>query len=133
MFWNQLFQTCLFLQKIHGMFKHHQAVVFHILLCNVYGLFSNVRFYLSIFTFAHHHAAHSFVLSICFSHSNPHVLISSNYLRRFSRVGSLGYSKAIFIISHILFSMLEIKVYSIIVSKVFGMTIVVNFLFAIVK
>ncbi len=30
-------------------------------------------------------------------------------------------------------SMLEIKVYSIIVSKVFGVTIVVNFLFAIVK
>jgi hypothetical protein len=29
--------------------------------------------------------------------------------------------------------MLEIKVYSIIVSKVFGVTIVVNFLFAIVK
>jgi hypothetical protein len=29
--------------------------------------------------------------------------------------------------------MLEIKVYSIVVSKVFGVTIVVNFLFAIVK
>jgi len=41
--------------------------------------------------------------------------------------------KAFFIILHILFHMLEIKVYSIIVSKVFGVTIAINFLFAIVK
>jgi hypothetical protein len=34
---------------------------------------------------------------------------------------------------YILFSMPEINVYSIIVSKVFGVTIHVNFLFAIVK
>jgi hypothetical protein len=34
---------------------------------------------------------------------------------------------------HILSSMLEIKVYLIIVSKVFGVTIAINFLFAIVK
>jgi hypothetical protein len=47
-------------------------------------------------------------------------------------VGSLGYSKDVFIISHILSNMLEIKVYSIIVSKVFDVTIIVNFLFAIV-
>ncbi len=68
----------------------------------------------------------------CFVHSNPHILISNNCLSGFNRVGSLGYSKGIFIISHILSSMLEIKVYSIIVSKVFGV-IIVNFLFAIVK
>jgi hypothetical protein len=48
-------------------------------------------------------------------------------------VGSLGNSKGIFIISHILFSMLEIKVYSIIISKVFGVTITIIFFFAIVK
>jgi len=48
-------------------------------------------------------------------------------------VGSLGNSKGIFIISHILSSMLEIKVYSIVISKVFGVTITINFLFAIVK
>ncbi len=40
--------------------------------------------------------------------------------------------KAIFIILHILCHMLEIKV-SIIVSKVFGVTIAMNFLFSIVK
>jgi len=60
-------------------------------------------------------------------------LIFNNYLKGSSRVGSLGYYNGVFIISHILSSMLEIKVYSIIVSKVFGVTIVVNFLFAIVK
>ncbi len=48
-------------------------------------------------------------------------------------VRSLGNSKCVFIILHILCSMLEIKVYLIIVSKVFGTTIVVNFVFAIVK
>jgi hypothetical protein len=41
-------------------------------------------------------------------------------------VGSLGYSKGVLIISHILFNMLKIKMYSIIVSKVFGVTTVVN-------
>jgi hypothetical protein len=48
-------------------------------------------------------------------------------------VRSLGNSKGAIIISHILSNMLEIKVYSIIVSKVFGVIIVVNFVFAIVK
>jgi hypothetical protein len=48
-------------------------------------------------------------------------------------VGSLGNSKGVFIILHILSNMLEIKVYSIIVSKVFGVTIAVNFFCAIVK
>ncbi len=133
MFWNQLFQTCSFLEKIHGMCKHCPLVIFHIFLQNVYNLFEQCKIFLSIFAFAHHHAAHSFVLSICFSHFNPHVLIFSNYLRGFSRVGSFEYSKGVFIISHILFSMFEIKVYLIIVSKVFGVTIAVNFLFTIVK
>jgi hypothetical protein len=53
-------------------------------------------------------------------------------LKGYSKVGFLGYSKGVFIILHILFSMFEIKVYSIIISKVFGVTIVVNFFFAIV-
>ncbi len=88
---------------------------------------NNVRFSLSIFAFIHHHVAYSF-----FVHFDPHVMISSNYLKGSSRVGSLGYSKDVFIISHILSNMLEIKVYSIIVSKVFDVTIIVNFLFAIV-
>ncbi len=73
---------------------------------------SNLRFSLSIFSFAHCHVAHSFVLSICFFHFNPHVLISSNYLKGSKKVGSLGYSKGIFIILHNLSNMLEIKVYS---------------------
>ncbi len=94
---------------------------------------SNVKLFLPIFAFAHHHATHSFVLSISFFLSDPHILISSNYLNESSKVGSLGYSKGNFTILHILFNMFEIKVYSIIVSKVFGVTIALNFLFAIVK
>jgi hypothetical protein len=67
-----------------------------------------------------------------FFHSDLHVLISNNYLRGSSRVGSLGNFEGIFIILHIVSCMLEIKVYSIIVSNLFGVTIVVNFLCAIV-
>jgi hypothetical protein len=39
----------------------------------------------------------------------------------------------VFFISHIIFDILEINIYSIIDSKVFGVTICVNFLLAIVK
>ncbi len=94
---------------------------------------SNARLSLFIFAFAHCHATHSFVFSICFFHSYPHVLISSNYFKGSSRVGSFGNSKVVFIILHIPSSMFEIKVYLIIMSKVFGVTITINFLFAIVK
>jgi hypothetical protein len=48
-------------------------------------------------------------------------------------VGSFGNSKGVFIILHIPSSILEITEYSIIVSKVFGVTIAINFLFATVK
>jgi hypothetical protein len=48
-------------------------------------------------------------------------------------VSSFGYSKGLFIISHIISSMLEINVYTIIDSKVFSVTIGVNFLLALVK
>jgi hypothetical protein len=87
----------------------------------------NAKLYLFIFAFTRDHDAHSFVLSIFLFHYVLHVMISSNYLKGFSKVGwSLRYSKGVFIISHILFSMIEIKVYSIIVSKVFGVTIVIK-------
>jgi hypothetical protein len=68
-----------------------------------------------------------------FPHYDPHVLIFSNYLRGSSKVRSLGYSKGVFIILHILSNMLEIKMYSIIVFEVFGVTIAVNYFFAIIK
>ncbi len=48
-------------------------------------------------------------------------------------MSSLGYSQGFVVISHILSSMLEINVYSIIDSKVFGVKIGVNFPLAIVK
>jgi hypothetical protein len=65
-------------------------------------------------------------------HYNPHVLILSKCLNGFNLVLSLGYSNNFFIILQILSSMLEIKVYSIIDSKVFSVTIGDNFLFTIV-
>jgi hypothetical protein len=94
---------------------------------------SNVKLSLLIFAFDHHHAAHSVVLSICFFHSIPHVLISMEFFKGYSKVGSLAYSKGFVVILHILSNMLEINVYSIIISKVFGVTIHVNFCFAILK
>jgi hypothetical protein len=60
-------------------------------------------------------------------------LIFNKLFRGFNKVGSLGYSKVFVVISHIIYTMLEISVYSIIVSKVFGVTIFINFHFAIVK
>ncbi len=50
-----------------------------------------------------------------------------------SWVSSLGYSKGFIVISHILSNMFEINVYLIIDSKVFGVTIGVNFFLPIVK
>jgi hypothetical protein len=94
---------------------------------------NNVRLSLLIFAFAHRHAAHSIVLSIFLFHYVPHVLISNKLFKGSSKVGSLGYSKGFIIILHILFTMLDINVYSIKVSKVFGLTIPINFHFAIVK
>ncbi len=94
---------------------------------------SNARLSLSIFAFTHHHVAHSVVLSIFLFHYVPHVLIFNEFFRGSNEVRSLGYSKGFVVISHILSSMLEINVYSIIVSKVFGVTILVNFHFAIAK
>jgi hypothetical protein len=94
---------------------------------------NNVRFFLSIFTFIHHHVAHLVVLSIYYFHFVPHVLVFSRFLRGSSKVGSFGYSKDFVVISHILFNMLEVNVYLIIVSKVFGVTIIINFHFSIVK
>ncbi len=48
-------------------------------------------------------------------------------------MSSFGYSQGFVVISHILSSILEINVYSIIDSKVFGVKIGVNFPLAIVK
>jgi hypothetical protein len=94
---------------------------------------SNAKLSLSIFAFAHRHATHSVVFSICLFHYVPHVLICNKFFKGSSKVGYLGYSKGFVVILHIISNMLEINVYSIIVSKVFGVTIFVNFHFAIVK
>ncbi len=48
-------------------------------------------------------------------------------------MGSLGYSNGVYIILHILSNMFEIKMYSIIVFKMFCVTIAMNFIFAIIK
>jgi hypothetical protein len=53
-------------------------------------------------------------------------------MRGFSLVLFLGYSNGFFVISQILFSMLVINEYSIIDSKVFGLTFGDKYFFAIV-
>jgi hypothetical protein len=95
--------------------------------------FSNARLSLSIFAFVHCQAAHSSYLSIVLFHFVPHVLISNKCWRQSSRVSSFGHSQGFVIISHILSNMLEISVYSIIDSNVFGVKIYGNFPLAIVK
>jgi hypothetical protein len=78
-------------------------------------------------------SAHSFILLIIFFHFVPHVLILSKCQRGSRLVSSLGYSNGFFVISHILFGMLEINVYSIIDSKVFSVTFGVDFLLHIIE
>jgi hypothetical protein len=48
-------------------------------------------------------------------------------------VSSFGYSRGFFVVSHILFNILDINIYSIIDSKVFGVKIGVKFFLVIVK
>ncbi len=130
MFWNRLLQTRAFSEEIHGMCEHCR-IVSSLEMCTVY--LSNEIFSLFIFALAHHHVVHSFVLSITLFHYVPHVLILSKCWRGSSLVSSLWYSNFFFFISQNSISMLEINVYSIIDSKVFGVTFNVNFLFSIVK
>jgi len=95
---------------------------------------NNARFSLFIFAFTHCDATHSFVLSIfALFQYVIHVMIFYKCQLTISWVSFLGYSKGFIVISHILFSMFEINVYSIIDSKVFGVTIGVNFFLPIVK
>ncbi len=68
-----------------------------------------------------------------FFHYIPHVLISSKFLGGSNKVESFKYSKGFVVILHILSNMPKINVYSIIVSKVFSVTIPLNFCFAIIK
>ncbi len=88
---------------------------------------NNARLSLLILAFAHRHATHSSILSIALFHYFPHVLISSKCQKGTSQMSSLGYSIVFFVISHILSSMLEINIYSIMHSKVFGVIICSNF------
>ncbi len=89
-------------------------------------------FSLFIFTFSHHHATHSFVLSITLFHFVPHVLISNNAGGGPVWYHLLDIPMVFFVISQILSNMFNINMYSIIVSNVFGVTISDNYLFAIV-
>jgi hypothetical protein len=94
--------------------------------------FSIARFSL-FFSFTHHQAAHSSVLSIVLFHFVPHVLISSKCGRGNNQLSSLGHLQGFVVVSHILSNMLEISVYSIVDSNMFGVKIGGNFPLAIVK
>ncbi len=91
------------------------------------------RFSLSNLAFAHRQVAHSFVLSIDLFHYVPHVLIFSKCWKGNNQVSFLSHSQSFVVISQILSSRLEINVYLIIDSNVFGVKIGANFLLSIVK
>ncbi len=44
-FWKQFFQTHTFFEKIHGMCKYHQIIIFHIFFRNVYNLFEQCKIF----------------------------------------------------------------------------------------
>ncbi len=123
----------MFLIEIHGMCKYCPMLVFYILLWNVYNFLEQCK---TFFVNFHVHPSpccpFSCFVNLLFPFCSP-CFNFSKFLKGSSKVGSLGYSKDFVVISHILFNMLEINVDSIIVSKVFGVTIIINFYFFIVK
>ncbi len=117
MFLNWRFQPCAFWKKIHGMCKHRPVVVFHIFLQNVYSFFEQCKtFFINFCILASPCYPFSYFVHFPFPFCSP-CFDFQQIFKGFSNVGSLGYSKGFFVISHILFSMLEIKVYQIVVSK----------------
>jgi len=113
------------------MCKHCQIVVLHIILGNVHTLFHYRKTIFVHFRIYPHHATHSTILSITLFHSVPLVLILKKCLRGSNLILFPRYSNNFFVISQILFSMLESNVYSIIDSNMFGVTVGENFLFVI--
>jgi hypothetical protein len=94
---------------------------------------NNARFFF-VYLGIHPSPCRPFIYFVnCPFHFVPHVLIFNKCQRGTNQVSSFGYSKVSFVISHILSSMLEINVYSIIDLKVFGVRIGVNFLLTIVE
>jgi hypothetical protein len=74
-----------------------------------------------------------YFLSISLFYYIPHVLIYGICWEGTNQVSFLEYSQGFVVISHILYNMLEINVYSIVDSKVFGVKINVNFFLVIVE
>jgi hypothetical protein len=133
MFWNWLFQTCAILKEIHGMCKHRLMVVFHILLQNVYNFFEQCKtFFVNFYICPSPCCPFNYFVNLPFPFYSPcskfKQILKGVYLSWITWIFQRFYCHFA-----ILFSMLEINVYSIIVSKVFGVTIHVNFHFAIVK
>ncbi len=126
------FKFTHFLKKSMALCKHCQIVIFHIL-GNVYNLFEQCKIF---FVYLHISPSpcHPFIYCVNYLfHFVPHVLILSKCQRGFNLLSSLGYSNKFFVILQILSSMFEIDVFSIIDSKVFGVTFGVNFLLPIVE
>jgi hypothetical protein len=90
---------------------------------------SNIILSLSIFTFTNHHVTHLVVLSICLFHYVPHVMISSKFLRGLAKLDLLDIPKVLWSFRIFYLECLRL----IIISKVFNVTILVNFRFASVK
>jgi len=67
-------------------------------------LHQNNPSFLFIFTFTHHHVAHSFILLIALFHFIPHVLVFCKCWKGTNRMSSFRYFKGFFAISHILSS-----------------------------
>ncbi len=133
MFWKWLFQTYTFFEEIHGMCKHQQIVIFHIFLENVYNMFEQCKI---LFVYLHISPSPCnpliYFVNYPFHSRFPMFWFWKKCQRGSSIVSFLRYSNFFFVISHILSSMVEINVYSIIDSKMFSVTFGVDFLLPIV-
>ncbi len=92
-------QTCVFFEKIHGMCKHRQIVIFHIFLGNVYDLFKQCKILFIYFCINPSPCCPFICFIITLFHFVPNVLILNRCRRGSNLVSSFRYSKGFFVIS----------------------------------
>jgi hypothetical protein len=138
MFWNQLLLICMFFEEIHGMCKHHPIVVFHIFLGNVYILFEQYKIFKKLFS----HSPIAMLPIYLFCQLPFSIMFPMFWFLVNARIGLVECHlldiqiPIIVFLSYHIFYLICLRltyIHSIIDSKVFGVTIGVNFLLAIVK
>jgi len=127
--WNGFFQTCALFKKIHHMCKHC-LVLFSISSFGMFLVCFNVARLFFVYRRICPSPCHPFICFIYyFFPFFPHVFIFSKCWKGSNRLSFLWHSQGFVVFSHILSNMLEINVYLVIDSNVFGVKIGDNFPF----